>query len=283
MQEERGREEQGNAGDQGSPGSTEPLQLQGAGFPAGFTDPGCRAGAVPWPHAGDERRVCAGGQPRQWGAGCGAAGASMWLQLQGRWCGWCAGALERLRFPPRPSPALAAFRHQKPRFLLLLLAGNPSSWIGERWGEACPAAGGTPAQAPREPGRAFSSEVVQRATLPVVTRKTHQESWISLYYGMASPSPVPSAVQRQQPSLVAAGVRHRGSFPSQHWPPANFPKPFPMCKGLATEPAAGQGCLEVPRCLRERLEGKEHVRGLPGHSDGLWGQPRSGGRSHLQR
>lgn len=72
-------------------------------------------------------------QPQERRRGSGARRRGLWEPACG--CNYgdaCEdGALEHwkcIALPPRPSLPLAAFPRQKPRFLLLLLAGKPSSW-----------------------------------------------------------------------------------------------------------------------------------------------------------
>lgn len=72
-------------------------------------------------------------QPQEWRRGCGA-GVRRGLGEPACGCnyGGCEDAVLQhwkcIALPPHPSPPLAAFPHQKPRFLLLLLAGKASSW-----------------------------------------------------------------------------------------------------------------------------------------------------------
>lgn len=122
------------------------------------------------------------------------------------------GALEHwkcIAFPPRPSLPLAAFPRQEPRFLLLLLAGKPSSCergalqgglpcsCGGRW------AWGPQPGHPEERWQVFN--LVKNATFSFFSQGKNFESWRSCNYGMALPPSVPSAVQHQQPSFPGLG------------------------------------------------------------------------------
>lgn len=162
-----------------------------------------------------------------------------------------------LRFPTRSQD-----------FSCCSLLGSHPVGQGERWRESCPAVwDGWHERGPQPwhhegQWKAFNNKSVKKAIFFFfpLSRRKHQESWRSCYYGMALPPSVPSTIQHHQPSLPGLGG-------SQSWAPLLLPiaalplrQPFPCARRASQGPQSlpcAQGVLGSPDACRKGWQGRE--------------------------